>query len=445
MLKQNKHKHQKQSKLPEKPLLPQLQTNTKVVWWERFRASLTTQEFWYNLLLAVLIFTAPTNLFYKFWEGGSYVHGLQIDYLIGKVYLSQIPLLILLGSWLSDRNTWKNLFKYWKKTNSKFLILLFLALGVRQLFTPEPIVSLWQWFTLGTVGLLGFFLHVKYKTLHTSVIPWALTTTMMFQSIVGLSQFALQHELVGYQLLGEPTLTDQLGITTTILAGAERILPYGTTAHPNVLAGFLAVYALLLLRTSRSKLYSLPIILLGTITLFITTSISGVLTLCFGIILMVLPNNILPSSLSQKVLLILLAIAVPIIIAAATTTAPKNLSLVRRAYLQQSGLRIFAQFPVLGTGLQTITRSVEKYSPSQEVVRFTQPPHHVGITLLAEAGMLGCVLLIFVLKNNPMPELLTIAPALLLDHYMWTVFPGILLVSLFVAITATQTKPDMLE
>ncbi len=387
------------------------------------------------------MFLAPSNLFYKFWETGSYIHGLQIDYLIGKVYLSQIPLLLLLILWLSEKITWSKLKKYWQSSYTKYFIILFLILGFRQLFTPEPIVSLWQWFSLGTVGLFGLYVHERYKTLGKSVIPWALAATIVFQSIVGLVQYTVQHELIGYQFLGEPTLSRSIGITTATVAGAERILPYGTTAHPNVLAGFLAIYSLLLLRTSHSKLHTLPIILLGTITVFITTSVSGVLTLCFGLLLTMLPNKILPGSLSQKVLLVLLLVAVPILIASVATTAPKNLSVVRRAYLQQSGLRIFAQYPIFGTGIQTVTRYIESYSPSPEVVRFTQPPHHVGVSLLAETGIFGLGILVVLLHSyKHSAKLLAAAPILVLDHYIWTILPGTFLIFLFMAVVSNEQK-----
>ncbi len=372
----------------------------------------------------MLIFTAPTNLFYKFWEGGSYVHGLQVDYLIGKFYLSQIPLVGLLSLWLGDAKTWDLFRGFWKKARVKIGAVLFLTLGVRQFFTPEPLISLWHWLNFMSIGLFGLFLFENKQQLQRKWIAAALVATILFQSAIGIAQFQLHHELVGFTLLGEPTLSQSIGIATTTISGAERILPYGTTAHPNVLAGYLAIYSLLLLHSSKVRKKVLPILGVAILTIVLTGSLSAMAAVLIGLSVYVLPTR------KMQYLFLPIILLVPVLIALTSTHLPNNTSLVRRDYLQQSGIGIFFANPIWGTGLQTTARYVEEFSPASEVVRFTQPPHHVGILLLAETGLLGVGIIVFLLHKKLQPSFLVLAPILALDHYTWTLVPGMLLVCL---------------
>ncbi len=68
---------------------------------------------------------------------------------------------------------------------------------------------------------------------------------------------------------------------------------------------------------------------------------------------------------------------------------PENLSLARRAWLNHAALQIFIQQPLVGTGLNLFTTQIKSTLPSQELVRFAQPAHHLGLLWLAETGFRG--------------------------------------------------------
>lgn len=54
----------------------------------------------------------------------------------------------------------------------------------------------------------------------------------------------------------------------------------------------------------------------------------------------------------------------------------------RRDVLNQGAVRMFAQHPLLGIGLNCFTQQIENYVSSSEVVRFIQPAHNVALRCL---------------------------------------------------------------
>ena len=118
-----------------------------------------------------------------------------------------------------------------------------------------------------------------------------LIAALIFQSILAIGQWFNQGSLLGYWFLGETTLTYTANIAKTSVWPFEglRILPYGTTPHPNVLAGWALVSLLILLRLrkvsspARSPYSYLPLIF-TTILVSLTQSRSAALVL-FGFVI----------------------------------------------------------------------------------------------------------------------------------------------------------------
>lgn len=388
------------------------------------------------MLLVALIFFAPTNLFYKFSETGSFVHGLQIDYLIGKLYLSQLPLFGLLGLWLSDKSNWTHLHQTWQQPHTRVAVILFFLIGLRQWFSPVPLIGIWQWLSIASVALLVLSLTEDLTLLRAPIISAAIALTVVFQSAVGIAQFQQQHELIGYRLLGEPELSNYIGLARITIFGADRVLPYGTTAHPNVLAGFLAIYCVLVLTRWKNsarvgRVFLSTALLLGVVTLLITTSVSGITAFVLGVFVLLAHQKLLMHLHLTRLVICTIIILIPLGIHFATILQPQAPSLDRREYLQIAGLGMFLDAPLWGTGLQTATRYIEDYSTTSEIVRFSQPPHHMGILVLAEAGLLGAILLfLLLLTEKQFLSLLILAPIVSLDHYLLTLVPGIVLAGL---------------
>jgi len=284
--------------------------------------------------------------------------------------------------------------------------------------------------------------------------------TIIFQSLVGIYQFVQQTSVYGYNLLGEPNISSYLSLAKTTLQGRELVLPYGTTAHPNLLGGFLAIYLLTIwLVTFSAKnnpvwksLLAILASITGTIALTLTFSVSAWLSLGLGLATLVLKR--------QKILLSLAAvifIATPMMVyffAANGLALPfmDQNSILRRSYLNTAAIRMGGSNPLAGTGLNSFTRYVEQYSPEREVVRFVQPAHHGGLLWFAETGLAGIVFLIalFLLikqnrqvkqngwRGNILLAAIILTPAFALDHYLLTLFPGMLLFAITTLITANR-------
>ena len=75
----------------------------------------------YQFLFGLIIFLIPSNLFFKVLESSAYVNGLLIDYLIPKLYLSDLVIFALFSWWVIDHQ--KTILKKFKKTIKKVVLL----------------------------------------------------------------------------------------------------------------------------------------------------------------------------------------------------------------------------------------------------------------------------------------------------------------------------------
>ncbi|MBU1885867.1 O-antigen ligase family protein [Patescibacteria group bacterium] len=392
----------------------------------------------YTFLICSIVFLIPSNLFLKLNTSSAYVNGLLVDYLIPKLYLSDIFILILLLFWLIKvvLNKKKIAFK-----TSRFYLpsILISLIIIRQIFTPYPLAAVWYLFKLIEIGLLGWFLATHKKLFQKSTIYFSIICTILFQSSLALWQFFTQKSLLGYTFLGEPNLSNSIGLAKDIWWNTGRVLPYGTTAHPNILGGVLAIFSLILiiqlLKTKQkwAQILTSLTILLTIFVITLTQSISALTSLIIGNLLILLkPYYQKIANISRKLLIGsgIIMVVTPLLINL-TANSFKNNSLTRRSYLQNAAIEMFLNNPIAGVGLNQFTARVEEYSNAQEIVRFIQPAHHIGLLWLAETGVFG-ILLIWILGGEIkikkiILSLIILLPIAVLDHYLLTQQPGLLL------------------
>ncbi|MBU0576603.1 O-antigen ligase family protein [Patescibacteria group bacterium] len=391
----------------------------------------------YTAFIVLIIFLIPSNLFLKLNYSGAYVNGLLVDYLIPKIYLNDIFIFTLLVLWLIEvvlvkKNKLKT--TIFKPYFSSILISLII---IRQIFAPYPLSAAWYLLKLIEVGLLGWFLAIHKKLLRKPIISYAIIAASWFQSLLAIFQFFTQKSLLSYKFLGEPQLSNSIGLAKDVWWNTGRVLPYSTTAHPNILGGILAIFSLILIswfsKAQNKWIQKLTIftILLAIFVIILTQSISAGLTLIIGSIF------ITAKKLNQKLLVIggiILFIITPIFIHFSSQELTQNDSLIRRSYLQTAAINMFVNNPILGVGLNQFTSRVEEYSNTQEIVRFVQPVHHVGLLWLAETGLLGLGILAWIIVKNKLKKiiipLLILLPLATLDHYLLTQQAGLLLMTL---------------
>ncbi len=416
---------------------------------------------WYITLLCVTIFLIPSNLFFKFDISHAYVHGLLVDYLIPKLYLSDLPIFAILILWLKeliDRKKIKDI----KNPVVLIFSLLLVALFSRQLVSTVPRASLWFFLKLLEMAGLAMFLISHHAFLKDKKIWWTVAMTFIFQAVVGVIQFYTQQSVFHtYRALGEVDFSHTVGLAKDNYFSTENILAYGTTSHPNVLGGFLVVCGLLLLdhfifqkskMTTRRWAGAVVILMIVGWSIFMTQSISALLTLVIGLIFLQCKkffghfDQVVSTKKNLIFALFFLFLScgvVPLLLHSGAGRLPGNQSFSRRDLLNQAAESMIIDHPIVGVGLNNFTTKVDTYEQTREAVRFIQPVHNVAILWVAETGLIGVLLIgmtYYVFKQRTLKSwphkssfLLPISillPILALDHYLLTQQTG-LLISVF--------------
>ncbi|MBI5151085.1 MAG: O-antigen ligase family protein [Candidatus Pacebacteria bacterium] len=406
--------------------------------------------------IAFIAFLIPTNLFLKYVYDGAFVNGTLVDYLLPKFYLSDIPIMILLALWIPKISS-----------SAKKLMFLFVAFaGVHLLFLTNNVEAQYSmlstvWFLAKLGEMLWFSLwcvgHASHQWFRKGIVI-GLCLAIGVQVAVGTYQYVEQRSFLGYRFLGEPLLEQSPMIAKSKSVGEVRILAYGTTPHPNVLAGFTSLSTLLifsLINREKIKHKKILIFFLGTtlaLVLFITQSLSALFGLIFGVITLVFTSHTKQQSHKKMSLLVVLGVSIlvlmPIVLFGIRYMQQikiyddQNTSVLRRTQLQTIATRAFLQSPLTGIGLNQFTTRVEEFGMVSATTRFLQPVHNVLLLWLAETGILGILFLIlFIYFGNRYYSLnfsyisvffIPLSIILSLDHYLFMLQHGQLLSAILI-------------
>ena len=446
---------------------------------------------WQYRLFYLIVFLLPTNLARHFVLPSAYVGGTLVDYLVPTVYLTDILIILLLVLWLASSSRLKNR-ESTVPTSSRgpglkhpltvFLLLLLPSV----ILAASPLPAMYKWFKFFELSLFALWIkrHIELK-IHLSSITKTLAFAVLFQSLLALTQWLNQSSAFGFWLFGEQPYTDAtLGIDKiTWFDGSLKVPPLGTTPHPNVLGGFLAVTLPLILQGLSLKAFKLIASVLGVTALFLTFSLSAWL----GFLLIGLPAvfffgrpTLYPKLRAKQLALIkdlprfyfwqdqlenpaganpatnfyrvtkLIAfyagVLLLLLIFAQNLSflAPQS-SFSRRSQLTQMAVSMIKDSPLTGVGLNNFTVVMDHYGLIPATTRFLQPVHNIYLLMLAETGILGFsgfVWLLFyplyrAIKQKTITDYrLPITVYLLLlflglfDHYPITLQPGLLLLFL---------------
>ena len=406
-------------------------------------------------IILLIIFFLPSNLFFKINLNSAIINGNLVDYLLPKIYLTDLLILILF--FLSYR---KKLLIINKKRLIKFvisnLVIISLIIGLisYQFLTNKPIAAMW--YLLKIIEIIFLFNILKGTKISKKSIFKTINLSLLFQSILGIYQFYFQKSLLPYYFLGESQLKANLAISMGRFFGIKYILPYGTTAHSNILAGVLSIYWLLLFRKAlikKTNKYFLITTVICFYCLLLTQSLSAYLTIVIGITIILFnhaANKKRPSKTLKNIrqllikiqtftwkksffLFIFSIILIPITILFMAKAKPNILSFTRRQKLNHAALIITGRYPLFGVGLNNFTARVGEYYQDILTSSFIQPVHHLGLLILAETGFIGLTTLIIILKKHWNPRLAKILfiylPIITLDHYLLTNQVGLLLLT----------------
>lgn len=405
--------------------------NSKLSLWDKFKTIKQSNLDWLKLfLIFFIIFTLSLNLFYVISLQGAYVHGLLIDYLIPKFYLAEIFLILFLLLELRQLN---------KVKLNIYFASLFLLFIVRQLSSDSALAAFTH--LIHIIEIFLFFSVVRRDPLFQTkkaekFIQGSILSVIIFQSLLAIYQFIFQKSLLAYQFLGETNLQDLANISRGQFLFGERILPYGTLPHPNILAGVIVILSILLInKINYSKKIQAILLANALLIVFLTQSLSALLTLVLFALYLIIDKFS-----ARKTIIILVyyffLLLLPYLLNTGNGIQADINSINRRAVLNQAALEMFRENTFFGVGINNFTLEVEKYSTNnREVVRFVQPVHNLLFLILSEGGLLLILIIFFIIKQSKIDKFFQKSMILLaiasLDHYLLTQFSGISLLALF--------------
>lgn len=425
-----------------------------------------------RFLWQLTVFLIPTNLAYHWITEESYIRGLVVDYLLPRIYISDVGLLLLLMVALFN-GRWSRALRQWLGVRRSFIfflgsgLLYFVVLG---LLSNSPVASLWYVAKLIAYGLLLSYLVWRWspeELLETSLMPLLLAGT--FQSILGLYQYINQSSLFGYLFLGESSLVPSRHIALSQSGGGLKILAYGTTPHPHVLAGFICIVFIWIiltsfrtpvLKTNISYVYIISIFLMGVLLpiLWTTRSLESIVALVF-LVCLYLVSIFISTRIFFLLLPLVLVISVAIFLLPVSHIWQSNVlfdsgSVTNRYGLLLTSFDLMRASPLTGIGLNTFVLSLDSVPLAERVHTFIQPVHNVYVLYLVESGFLGLLLLGWTgylltryryLARQPLWRLAPLTFLCLVgmfDHYLLTLQQGQLLLILALALALGRHRDN---
>ena len=272
--------------------------------------------------------------------------------------------------------------------------------------------------------LLGLYLYVvnelggkwlapskvwrPFRAMWTVTIPLAIQIGI--QAIIGIGQWRQQTDL-GWQWLGEQSLSYETSNIVWAAGGKQAIKAYGLADHPNILAMNLTVGLLLLLAivvSSRDKMrrWLLPIFAGGTAVLIVTFFRPAWIAFVAGIALFIwMASKNGQKSISQHIRpyiwTIFATFLIPFLIILPFIKLDADEALIaarihERVVTQQQGKiltiaanEIFTQHATVGTGIGTLPLSIQQSFPEFET--HYQPTRINFINVAAELGLFGAL------------------------------------------------------
>ncbi|PIR75981.1 MAG: hypothetical protein COU32_04395 [Candidatus Magasanikbacteria bacterium CG10_big_fil_rev_8_21_14_0_10_42_10] len=362
-------------------------------------------------------------------------------------------------------------------------IFLFTSYGVLMAFfagDSDVAFQHAQWVMLGSLLFLLFFIGpIKAKS-----ALWALVLGSIPVSLLGIWQFLMQSTVASTLLGLSQHIVYESG--TSIIQSSEIgrwFRAYGSFSHPNVFGGYLvcAMVSTLLLSLSvqRWKRVGLQsIVVLQSAALFFTFSRSA--WIAVGIVLLFycsivvrhatfgrglklgwrtreVPPLALPLAKGEKraslitfcvsvvsVFVIFSFVYSPLLQTRfAVSSSNEVASITERVSGYSEAFHIFQNNWLIGVGGGNYTYALMQAMPGHDVWWY-QPVHNVGVLFIVEYGVFGMVLLVLVILNfirnlkldirNLWGYIAILISLLLLDHYLWSSFVGVILLFVFTAL-----------
>lgn len=396
-----------------------------------------------------------------------------------KMHLYQAP--VFFGG---DINPYQNFYLY---LSDIFFVSSLVAFGLHYFLHPlemkrlnfgsAPFLVFWLLLlTLGEISILfssdmtlSFLLVVRYiqcfviyLVLVNELVPLRtifkiFVFGLLGQSLLGLGQYLLGSS-VGLSFLGEsPLSVGATGVATFSFGEHEVLRAYGTFLHPNIFAAYLifGLFSLKNIYKSRPYLYGV----VGFVLLIALLVTFSRVALFAGMVSLILYYLLTRRQLSSKAMAVVGVLLV-------TLFASLNIGghlLERMKFRDGQALQFRLENLTDGVGL-LMSRPLgvglgESSMALQEVVEKKlspweyQPPHNLFLVVANEIGIVGLALylalfsFVFVAlyrRRSLTPQVftlwVTVGVLTLSDHYLFSLYHGVMLFTLFVALASLALR-----
>lgn len=389
-----------------------------------------------------------------------FVEGIYVNYLVPTLSILDLGIFLILGSILVTKgfSFYKDLFKNIKNG----LVLLFVFLLLQNVFLLNFNSLL---FSLRLFSLIILFLSlleimkkeklgktVKKKIVNSGIV--ILLSNVLIQGALGVVQFKRGSSL-GIDFLGESEIVSgMMGSSFVELAGQVFLRAYGTFPHPNVLGGFLLLTIFLgVYLYQRRKFMGILLIIFSIVSMVFTFSRISILLAVFVILVFITKEVLFKKGRS----LLNISFSPLLMERFQNLFSSGDRSWSERLGLVKASFRIIKENWLLGTGGGNFVEGMEGFVPrTSRGILLTQPVHNIFLLYVAEFGILGFLLIFYVLfyaiiKNIKRVSLYGILLLFVIivigifDHYLFSLPQGMVIffVFLFLLSYSLQGKQEV--
>ncbi len=313
----------------------------------------------------------------------------------------------------------------------------FLLTAINYIFTNIKNTQLFTTSIFHLTILITLLILLINTNLKQTTILKLLLIPLITQSIIAIIQITLNHS-IGLKFLGEPILDPNTPGTAKFgIQSIKTIRAYGTTMHPNILAGLLITLIILTKKIWQTKKH---IIILPLLALLLTFSRETFLAIALTSIIILIKNKQIKTIIISTTLITLTLITIQfinkniiphLIFKDSTTSITERLSYIKDT------TNIIKQHPITGIGISNYTTKLQDYTEKKYQPWQIQPVHNIPLLIQSETGILGLILfiqfIILTLKqstNTTKPIIIILLIISLLDHYLITTQTGLILTTL---------------
>ena len=377
-----------------------------------------------------------------------------MDYYAPAIYLTDILVITLLMVFVLRTVLIKGVSISIKPYKLMTLGILAILITANIYYSLLPILSLMKWLKIFELTMIVLYLRRRSTFNAKRLLVMPLLCSVVAFGVIGIFQFYYQRSIGGlFYILGERSFSaDTIGIALVNIFGIERLRMYSTFPHPNALAGYAGVVAMLLLISYRKiiksskMLFWISITILG-IVLFLTFSKTACVSIVVvGCMYLLLKMNQRLFKKTTKILFLTIVtlsflfsiISLPVINEGKYKTVSERITLANVAG------KTFSENIITGVGMNGYIVQLSQTNISTNIRWLLQPVHNIYLLMLSEMGLLLFIAVVFasyrVLTMTIETRSLLIFPYLFilitgtLDHYWLTIQQNQLIATIVIAV-----------